>query len=112
MSVHCILLSGQRFRVPEPGNLQNAAETLNCPACFRQVVRILLAGVAGFLVPAAYCASAGASFNANILPILQKHCQSCHRPGEIGPMSLVNYRDVRPWASAIREAVKLRKMPP
>src|SRR4051794_21869912 len=65
-----------------------------------------------FMAPAAYCASGGLSFNTNILPILQKHCQSCHRPGEIGPMSLLSYREVRPWVSAIREAVKLRKMPP
>jgi hypothetical protein len=54
----------------------------------------------------------GAGFYSDILPILQQRCQNCHRPGEIGPMPLTNYREVRPWAAAIREAVKLRKMPP
>ena len=37
---------------------------------------------------------------------------SCHRPGEVAPMSLITYRDVRPWASAIREKVTTRVMPP
>jgi hypothetical protein len=52
------------------------------------------------------------TFYDHVLPVLQKHCQSCHRPGEIGPMPLVSYKDVRPWAAAIREAVTLRRMPP
>src|SRR5229473_6067245 len=46
------------------------------------------------------------------LPILQNRCQECHRPGEIGPMPLLTYASVRPWAKAIREAVLERKMPP
>ncbi|MCZ2152255.1 MAG: cytochrome c [Bryobacterales bacterium] len=52
------------------------------------------------------------TFTRDILPVLQKHCQVCHRPGEIGPMPLLTYKQVRPWAKAIREAVQLRKMPP
>ncbi|MDQ6662885.1 MAG: thiol-disulfide isomerase [Acidobacteriota bacterium] len=52
------------------------------------------------------------SFYKDVVPILQRHCQSCHRPGEIGPMPLLTYAQVRPWAVAIREAVALRKMPP
>jgi len=31
------------------------------------------------------------TFNKNVLPILQKNCQVCHRPGEIGPMSFLTY---------------------
>ncbi len=52
------------------------------------------------------------TFHRDVEPILQKHCQSCHRPGEIGPMPLMNYAQVRPWAKSIGEAVALRKMPP
>ncbi len=37
---------------------------------------------------------------------------ACHQPGEIGPMPLTSYAEVRPWANAIREAVLARKMPP
>jgi hypothetical protein len=45
------------------------------------------------------------TFNKDVLPILQKSCQRCHRPGEIAPMSFLTYRDARPWAKAIKEAV-------
>jgi hypothetical protein len=55
---------------------------------------------------------ADATFNKDVLPILQQHCQSCHRKGEIGPMPLTTYEQVRPWAKAIRQSVTLRKMPP
>lgn len=52
------------------------------------------------------------TFHRDVLPVLQKHCQTCHRPGEAAPMSLLTYAETRPWAQAIREAVLLRKMPP
>lgn len=52
------------------------------------------------------------SYYKDVLPILQDHCQACHRRGEIGPMPLVTYQETRPWAKAIREAVLLKKMPP
>ena len=39
-------------------------------------------------------------------------CQGCHRPGEAAPMSFLTYKETRPWAAAIREAVSTRKMPP
>src|SRR5262245_13953820 len=52
------------------------------------------------------------TFNKDVLPILQKNCQSCHRPGEIAPMSFLTYKDTRPWAKAMKEAVVTRKMPP
>jgi hypothetical protein len=52
------------------------------------------------------------TFNKDVLPILQKNCQSCHRPGEIAPMPLLSYNDARPWAKAIKSAVASRKMPP
>jgi hypothetical protein len=52
------------------------------------------------------------TFNKEVLPILQKNCQSCHRPGQIGPMSLLSYKDARPWTKAIKAAVLSKKMPP
>ena len=52
------------------------------------------------------------TFNKEVLPILEKRCQACHRPGEPAPMSLLSYQDARPWAKAIRQAVITRKMPP
>jgi len=52
------------------------------------------------------------TFNKQVLPILQKNCQACHRPGEVAPMSFLTYQDVRPWAKAIKLAVVKRQMPP
>ncbi|HTB17099.1 MAG TPA: cytochrome c [Bryobacteraceae bacterium] len=51
-------------------------------------------------------------FYKDILPILQAHCQPCHRPGEIAPMPFLTYAETRPWAKAIREQVIARRMPP
>ncbi|MBI3679433.1 MAG: cytochrome c, partial [Acidobacteria bacterium] len=52
------------------------------------------------------------AFAKDVAPILQKNCQGCHRPGQIGPMPLLTYSDARPWAKAIKEAVVLKRMPP
>src|SRR5437016_6156436 len=52
------------------------------------------------------------TFNKDVLPILQKNCQTCHRPGEAAPMSFLTYKDTRPWAKAIKQAVLTKKMPP
>jgi mono/diheme cytochrome c family protein len=52
------------------------------------------------------------TFNRDVLPILQKNCQVCHRPGEIAPMSLLTYEDARPWARAMKTAAVTRRMPP
>src|SRR5438445_13521010 len=52
------------------------------------------------------------TFYKDVLPILQNNCQSCHRPGEVAPMSLLTYEDARPWAVAIKMAVLTKKMPP
>jgi hypothetical protein len=52
------------------------------------------------------------TFNKDVLPILENNCQTCHRPGGIGPMSLLTYESTRPWAKAIKTAVVSKKMPP
>ena len=52
------------------------------------------------------------TFSKDVAPILYKHCVSCHRPGEIGPMSLLTYQQARPYAQAITKAVLSRTMPP
>jgi hypothetical protein len=61
---------------------------------------------------AAQLFAAAPTYHKDVLPILQKHCQGCHRPGEIGPMPLLTYSQVRPFSVAIRESVRLKKMPP
>src|SRR2546425_262957 len=56
--------------------------------------------------------SAGVTFTKDIAPIFQKSCQNCHRPGQMAPMSLLTYQDVRPWARSIKQRVVDRDMPP
>src|SRR5579883_2140852 len=69
-------------------------------------------GLLAPLVCAGLPALASPTFHKEIEPILQKHCQSCHRVGEAGPMPLTSYSEARPWAKAIRAAVISGKMPP
>lgn len=52
------------------------------------------------------------TFTKDIAPILFKNCASCHRPGEIAPMSLMTYAAARPWAKSIRDEVLDGTMPP
>jgi hypothetical protein len=52
------------------------------------------------------------TFYKDVLPILQDHCQSCHRPGEVAPMPLETYQQARTWASAIAHEVRMKMMPP
>ncbi|MGE0132217.1 MAG: cytochrome c [Blastocatellales bacterium] len=56
--------------------------------------------------------AATVTFTKDIAPIIQKNCMVCHRPGEVAPMSFTNYKEIRPWAKAIREKVVSRVMPP
>jgi hypothetical protein len=72
--------------------------------------------IASGLIALGLAASAHAAdaptFSKDVFPILQKNCQSCHRPGEIGPMPLLTYEQARPYARAIKRATETRKMPP
>jgi mono/diheme cytochrome c family protein len=70
-----------------------------------------------YALPAGRVSDAKASanpvtFNKDVAPILHKNCVGCHRPGEVAPMSLMTYKDARPWARALREKVVTRAMPP
>jgi hypothetical protein len=52
------------------------------------------------------------TFTNDVAVILQRSCQNCHRPGQIGPFSMLTYEDTRPWAKAIKQQVVQRNMPP
>ena len=76
---------------------------------FTKISRIVcmigaLAAGASMLALPAFAEETGSAvtFNKDVLPILQKNCQSCHRPGQIGPFSMLSYKDTRPWAKAIK----------
>lgn len=72
----------------------------------------LAGGALGAQNPSAPPTQAAPTFSKDVAPILYDHCVSCHRPGEIGPMSLITYTDARPWARSISRKVVSRVMPP
>jgi hypothetical protein len=76
------------------------------------MLRGSLAGAAMGIAALAASNSAPVTFNKDVLPILQKNCQGCHRPGELAPMSFLSYSETRPWAKAMKQAVVTKKMPP
>src|ERR1700680_4783133 len=51
------------------------------------------------------------SFTRDVAPILQRRCQTCHRPDTFAPMSLLTYEDARPWARSIKQKVAAREIP-
>ena len=63
-------------------------------------------------VSAANQSESAPTFYRDVLPILQQHCQSCHRPGEIGPLPLMTYEEARTEARSIAFITANRKMPP
>jgi hypothetical protein len=71
--------------------------------------------IAGLLFAFASSAATNSSpvtFSKDVLPVLEKNCQGCHRPGEAAPFALLTYEQAKPWAKAMKEAVLLKKMPP
>ena len=89
------------------------------PSLRIQLNVLSVVGVALLAVPVS--ASGGqtndtVTFTREIAPILQRSCQSCHRPNSVAPMSLITYEDVRPWARSIKNRTGLRDrmgvMPP
>ena len=52
------------------------------------------------------------TFTKDVLPIMQRSCQACHRPGTPAPMSFMSYAEVRPWARAIKTKVASPREPP
>ena len=64
------------------------------------------------LALAAFASAAPPTFYKDVLPILQARCQGCHREGQLAPMPLQNYRQVRPYAAAIHEVTRRKLMPP
>src|ERR1044071_8544199 len=78
------------------------------------VLLLVLPTITGSIhaLPQPDSAAGAVTFNKQVLPILQKNCQSCHRPGNIAPMSFLSYETTRPWAKAMKAAVLSRKMPP
>src|SRR5262245_23153580 len=87
------------------------------------MIRLYVAGAAGAFLAGSYLVAvtaagpadavpANPTFTKDVLPIFQKSCQDCHRPGQMAPFSLVDYESTRPWVRSIKEKVVSRYMPP
>src|SRR6476659_3681968 len=100
------------------------AMALNLRARVRRVGWVGTLALAAFAVLALTPARAlagqaapkAATFTKDIAPILQRSCQTCHRPNSVAPMSLITYEDVRPYAASIKRRTAIRSrqgtMPP
>jgi len=56
--------------------------------------------------------AAAPNFSKDVAPILYRNCTNCHRPGQVAPMSLLTFKDARPWAKSIATRVGAGAMPP
>jgi hypothetical protein len=79
-------------------------------AAFLFFVSLTAADTAG--VPAQPQPDRAPTFARDVAPILYASCVTCHRPGDIAPMSFMTYADTRPWARAIEKAIVDGMMPP
>ncbi len=84
---------------------------------FAALTALTILAAAFFVAPSSSAdgpakSKASVTFNKDVAPILFKNCAECHRPGEAAPMSLLSYKEARPWARSIREKVLSREMPP
>ena len=87
------------------------------PVSARALVVVLLAASGAAIIGAnkrgqGELASGAPSFYRDILPILQQHCQSCHRSGQIAPTPFTTYEETKPWADAITRVTRAKTMPP
>ena len=72
------------------------------------LVSYALLGAALLLPPAARAADPTITYSRDVAPLLQDHCQVCHREGQMAPMPLQTYDQVRPWAKSIAKQVATR----
>lgn len=124
------LLEGQHYQLRYRGRIDNTfaarlkKNTATTKHDLKQALDEVLAGknVTEPVTEAVGCAisrpleakvtSDAITYHRDVLPILQNHCQSCHRPGEVGPFSLMNYRQALNWAKDIKEHTANGMMPP
>jgi hypothetical protein len=78
----------------------------------RHAIGVVLGSAVSIVCAAAPAAAQQDTFAKDVAPILHRSCANCHHPGDIAPMSLLTYGDVRPWARAIKDRVARRQMPP
>src|SRR5712691_11603758 len=81
----------------------------------RKRLLLILGSVCLLAVPASAQSGQAApapTWNKDVAPIVFANCITCHRPGEVAPMSLLSYADARPWAKGMKAKVSAHQMPP
>jgi peroxiredoxin len=103
---------GINYRRPKPSR-RDLAEALDAVLAGKEVEQPTTP-IAGCRISRAVKPKAAGTviFSKQVSRILQKNCQECHRPGQIGPMALSTYEDARDWSETIREVVQDGRMPP
>jgi peroxiredoxin len=103
---------GLGYQRPAPTR-QDLAEALR-EVLTGKAVSVPTTPVAGCIIGRVGRPRAGATvtYSRDVAPILQRKCQGCHRPGQVGPFALLSYDDAHSWAATIREVVEDRRMPP
>src|SRR5260370_38572740 len=76
------------------------------------LIALTLASRLGAQTPATASSENGGRFSKGVAPIVQQHCQECHRSNGTAPMPLLTYEDARPWAKAMKQWVAAYIMPP
>ena len=81
-----------------------------------RVAKLSWLGVA-LVLTAGAASAAGAeadtpTFTEDVALILYENCVTCHRAGEVAPMSLITYQETRPWGRSIKNKVLAGEMPP
>jgi mono/diheme cytochrome c family protein len=82
------------------------------PAMMKSIVFLAISGAAFMNAAGPEPQGNTVTYSKDVAPILYEHCVVCHHPNDIAPMSLMTYKETRPWAAAIRQAVVKRTMPP
>ena len=75
-------------------------------------IGMVAAAAAVFTASPSAAQQSSPTFSKDIAPIFQAKCQECHQPNSIAPMSLIAYKEARPWARSIKDRVMRRQMPP
>ena len=76
------------------------------------MTRVACLFVGSLAIAASAYAAPVPTFTKHVAPIVFNNCATCHRAGEVAPMTLTSYDDVRPWAKVIKNKVMSREMPP
>lgn len=88
------------------------SKTIRVVPVFGVFVTALLSAIGVAALGAAQKTHAAPTFYRDVLPILQQHCQTCHRSGEIAPMAFTGYEETKPFAMPIAADARARTMPP